>query len=99
MAVDAERGEATARLAAFACGDGSMLFVAATREPPREAIAAHGPLAFRGYIDVAVGRSPSWRELLLQIDRHVFATVGMAEVALLLGPRAAALCVRAEAAD
>ena len=80
-------------LAVFACRDGAVLFVPAACEPPSDALHAHGPLAFRGHIDIHPHRSPSWRELLAQIDRHLFATIGLAEVALLLGPDAAALCM------
>ena len=92
MAIDPGGAGAPTTLAAFACADGAMLFVPALCTPPREAEHTHGPLMFRGHIDIDPQCSPSWRELLLQIDRHLFATVGLAEVAVLLGSDAAALC-------
>jgi hypothetical protein len=87
MAADTgDRLQAT--LAVFACADGSMLFVRAACAPPPEAGHAHGPLAFHGQVDVDA-RSAAWRLLLQQIDRHLFATVGPAEAALLMESGAA----------
>lgn len=86
----------SATLAVFTGGDGTLLFVPDLCLPPLEAQHAHGPLAFRGRIDVDAARSPLWRDLLLQIDRHLFATVGLGDVALLLGPDVASLCAGAD---
>lgn len=91
MPTDPHDLEPPTTLAVFSCADGSMLFVPAVCAPPREAERTHGPLAFRGHIDVDAPHSPTWRELLQQIDRHLFATVGLAEVALLLGSGAASV--------
>jgi len=76
----------------YACRDGTMLFVRDRCEPPREAVQTHGPLSFRGHIAVGAARSPAWRVLLSQIAPHLFATVSLAEVALLLGRGAAGVC-------
>ncbi|WP_133477439.1 hypothetical protein [Cognatilysobacter segetis] len=92
MGTDPRDGTTSTPLAVYACRDGTMLFVPSGEAPVPDAIRAHGPLTFRGHIDVDPRRSATWRELLAQIDRHRFATVGLGEVALLLGPDVATLC-------
>ena len=92
MGIEPRGGASTATLAVYTCRGGTMLFVPAGDPPVDEALAAHGPLAFRGHIDMRPHPSNVWRELLAQIDRHRFATVGLGEVALLLGPGLASLC-------
>ena len=72
-------------LAVYACAGNTVLFVPAASTPPPEAHRACGSMRYRGVISADPSASATWREIALQIDRHLFATVGLGEIALLLG--------------
>lgn len=71
-------------LAIYCCRDGNYLFVPMLCLPPTDAHHVFGPLRLRG--DVTIDeRSPTWRQIVQQVDRHLFATVSHGEARLLLG--------------
>lgn len=73
------------QLGVYDCAGNAVLFVPVAVQPPLDATAAHGPLLYRGTVLADPSASSLWREILKQIDRHLFVTVGSAEIGLLLG--------------
>lgn len=74
-------------LGVYGCAGNAVLLVPIAVQPPLEASAAHGPLVYRGRVAADPVTSASWREILKQIDRHLFATVGRREFELLIDSR------------
>lgn len=72
------------QLAIYTCPTDVVLFVPALCLPPREAEDTFGPLAHAGSVDLEGVRHGAWQEILLQIERHLFASVPAAQARLLL---------------
>ncbi|TBR09511.1 MAG: hypothetical protein EPO46_09110 [Lysobacter sp.] len=54
---------------------------------PHEALLTHGPLHPCGNLELPrAGAGSTWGEIIDQVDRHAYATLGFREAELLLGP-------------
>lgn len=71
-------------LAVYSCFEDTLLFVPAACSPPREAELVFGPLARIGTVSAAL-RDGSWKSILSQIERHLFATVPRPQGEMLVG--------------
>ncbi|AXK72397.1 hypothetical protein DWG18_09000 [Lysobacter sp. TY2-98] len=76
-------------LAIFASASGGVVLVPTPFRPPDDAITLHGPLVPRGFLRVIDAEAAPWPELVLQLERHLFAALGAAEAGVLLGSSAA----------
>ncbi|WP_133499771.1 hypothetical protein [Cognatilysobacter terrigena] len=76
-------------LAIYGSADGGIVLVPAPFEPPHDAVQLHGPLTARGFLRVLDADAAPWPELVLQLERHLFAALGAAEAHVLLGSSAA----------
>ena len=71
-------------LAVYSCYEDTLLFVPSVCGPPREADALFGPLTCVGRV-VAPHADGAWTTILMQIERHLFATVPRPQGEILVG--------------
>lgn len=62
----------------------ALLFVPSPCLPPREAELTFGPLRRAGMLVVSDTPAGPWSDILRQIERHLFATVPLAQATLLM---------------
>jgi hypothetical protein len=73
-------------LSVHASGAGLIVFTAADAAPPRDALRVLGPLQHRGRMRIPDRAAQgAWREIVGQVERHLFAAVGESDAALLMG--------------
>lgn len=71
-------------LAVYTCRTDALLFVPAMCLPPRDAEDTFGPLEPAGRVIVDDAAPGAWRDILAQIERHLFATLPAAQAVLLI---------------
>lgn len=71
-------------LTVYTCRDDTILFVPAVCLPPSEAQATFGPLERVGSVVVGPLHSSPWRDILAQIERHLFAALPVGHALLLI---------------
>ena len=72
-------------LTVYRSADGGAVLVPVALLPPRDAVRVHGPLTTRGHVHIADVDAAPWPELVLQLERHLFAVLGPAEADVLFG--------------
>lgn len=75
-------------LAVYSCAGDRLIFMPLGSKPPIEAEATFGPLAFCGTASVDA-EDRAWDLILVQVDRHRFATIPRLHAGLLAGIRLA----------